>query len=587
VVERTRVKEAESALLAAQSVLAGGGIIAVKGIGGCHLVCDAGSEAAVRRLRSRKQRNAKPFAIMAPTLAAAAQVAAIEPAARTLLLGRERPIVILPQRPGGGLAPAVAPGSQTVGVMLPYAPLHLLLFDGLHLSGPPLLVFTSANRAEAPIEFEDEPALQRLAELVDGFLLHDRPIAINCDDSVWQMAGAEPQLLRRSRGYTPLPLPLPAPAPPLLATGADLKNVIGVGSGEEIFLSQHIGDLGHPAAFALAQRTAGQLQRLFQIEPALIVCDSHPGYHSSRWAEELAQGKQLLRVQHHHAHAAALMAEHGVPPGEAILAFVWDGTGYGDDGAIWGGEALHCTYAACTRVAHLRYVPLPGGDAAIRKPYRAALAHLHSAGIEWANAATHMTAISPQEAHLLARQLDTGYNCVATSSMGRLIDAAAALCGMAAVVSYEAQAAIELEAQIPPALRPQPGAVAPYPFPLLPDAGSLSQWDPCPLLRALLADLQAGVAPGIIAARTLAGLAHGLLAVAEQQRRLVPGRRIGISGGVFQNRWLSQYVTALLEQAGFSLLRHRLVPANDGAIAYGQAAIASVAAAPAAKVAEE
>jgi hydrogenase maturation protein HypF len=258
------------------------------------------------------------------------------------------------------------------------------------------------------------------------------------------------------------------------------------------------------------------------------------------------------------------MAEHGVPPGEAILAFVWDGTGYGDDGAIWGGEALHCTYAACTRVAHLRYVPLPGGDAAIRKPYRAALAHLHSAGIEWANAATHMTAISPQEAHLLARQLDTGYNCVATSSMGRLIDAAAALCGMAAVVSYEAQAAIELEAQIPPALRPQPGAVAPYPFPLLPDAGSLSQWDPCPLLRALLADLQAGVAPGIIAARTLAGLAHGLLAVAEQQRRLVPGRRIGISGGVFQNRWLSQYVTALLEQAGFSLLRHRLVPANDG-----------------------
>ncbi len=363
------------ALQAAQVALGEGRIVAVKGIGGYHLACAAGDDQALAELRRRKGRVDKPFAVMARDLEVARRLGRVGEAEAAVLCSPQRPIVLLERLAGTPLGSLVAPGNGRVGVMLPYSPLHHLLFSSVPAAGvpaPEVLVMTSGNVSEEPIAYEDGDARRRLSRLADAFLVHDRPIALPCDDSVVALDGPAVVPIRRSRGYAPLPLRLPVSVPPLLALGGELKNTACLASGGQAWMSQHIGDMGSAETLAAFGRTVAGLEGLYEIEPRLLAADRHPGYHSRRLAEERAAagGLSLELVQHHHAHVAAVMAEHGLPAGERVVGVAFDGTGYGDDGAVWGGEVLVASYEHAERAAHLAYVPLPGGDAAVRKPYR-------------------------------------------------------------------------------------------------------------------------------------------------------------------------------------------------------------------------
>jgi hydrogenase maturation protein HypF len=565
----------DAAILAAQRLLVAGGIVAVKGLGGFHLACDAANDAAVAALRRRKQRGDKPFAVMARDLAAVETFAEVAPAEARLLLNCNRPILLLGQRMPFPLSPNVAPGNRTVGVMLPYTPLHHLLLDE---NGPAVLVMTSGNLAEEPIITDNDAALARLALLADAFLLHNRDIHVHCDDSVVRRLGDVTLPIRRGRGLAPKPIRLPFSVMPVLAVGGELKNTLCLTNGRYAFLSQHIGDLENLETLAAFERTAAHLQRLFRCEPQVVACDLHPGYLGTRWAHEYAATNNLplIGVQHHHAHMASVMAEHGLAPDARAIGVIFDGTGYGPDGTIWGGELFVAGYANYSRLGRIAPFPLPGGDAAIQRPYRVALALLWAHGLPWTDDLPPVAACPPAERRVLAQQLARGVNTVLTSSAGRLFDAIASLAGARQTVAYEAQAAMELEALAAPLTG------APYPLPLErvnaygPTRPSELQlaWRTDALVAAVLADVRRGVPPSLIAARFHHGLADAVLDACRVAAGSTGLRTVALSGGVFQNTTLLELVLARLTGAGFTPLVHRQVPPNDGGLALGQALVA-------------
>ncbi len=380
------VEGTDRVILAAQSAFLRGEILAVKGLGGFHLACDASSDSSVAILRARKERPGKPFAVMVRDLETARSLAHIDAVEASLLCGQERPIVLLRRRHGSPIAGGVAPGSPLIGVLLPYTPLHHLLFQpvpGRSGAAPDCLVMTSGNLTDEPICYEDQEAKHRLAGIADGWLLHDRPIHVPCDDSVVRVIDGQELPIRRSRGYAPLPVVLPFESPAVLAVGGELKNTFCLASGRSAWMGQHIGDMGSLETLAAFEHSTRQFSNFYQVDRGVVVADAHPGYHTRRWAEDVSSDPVVL-VQHHHAHVAAAMAENNVGSDEVVIGIAFDGTGYGADGAIWGGEVLLAGYSGFERLLHLRYVPLPGGDTAIRKPYRAALAHLWAADIDWA-----------------------------------------------------------------------------------------------------------------------------------------------------------------------------------------------------------
>lgn len=551
--------EDEAALAGAVHALRNGGIVAVKGIGGFLLLCVAGDDAAVATLRERKHRPRKPFAVMVRDLAMARAIVAVDDAAAVLLADAAAPIVLLPHLAGSGIAAGVAPGNPALGIMLPYAPLlHLLLAD----LGEPV-VATSGNLSEEPICIDDQQALARLGGIADLLLTHDRPIERHVDDSVaWLVAGA-PRLLRRARGYAPLPVTLTEPVPPLLAVGAQLKNAVAVARGREVFLSQHIGDLETVASQAAFARVIADLCRFYRIEPVAIVHDLHPDYSVTQWALQarLEPAPRRIAVQHHHAHLASCLAENNVR--EPALGIIWDGTGLGPDGSIWGGEFLLGDAAGYRRVAHLRQFRLPGGDAAVVEPPRVALAllaQLDGADREGLRLPA-LERLGTPKRRALEHMLASGFNAPLTSSAGRLFDGVAALLDLVPATSFEGEAAMALEFVVDRAER---GA---YPLPL----GGDGALDWRPTLHDLLHDLRAGTSAGRIAARFHNALVHAALAVAERAGE----PRVALSGGCFQNRVLTERLAAALALGGFEVLLHRQVPPNDGGIALGQVVIAA------------
>jgi hydrogenase maturation protein HypF len=570
--QRGRTERSERGLASARALLTEGGILAVKGIGGYHLACDAGNDSAVNELRRRKQRGDKPFAVMVADLATARTIAAVDAASARLLCGPQRPIVLVSRLPTAPLADTVAPHNPDVGVLLAYSPVHTLLF-GLpdDEPTPQLLVMTSGNLGGEPICFTDDDAIDRLGSLADGWLMHDRPILVPCDDSVLRvvnLGGSENCLddvelpIRRSRGYAPLPVSLPVAVPPTLAVGADLKNTLAVAEGRYAWLSQHIGDMDDLATLSAFDDAQRHLCALTGVVPEVVVADAHPGYRSTAWATRNCGDKPVRRVQHHHAHIAAVMAEHGFDGSSQVLGFAFDGTGYGPDGAVWGGEVMLANYKEYRRLAHLKYVPLAGGDTSVLRPYRMALAHLWAAGIAWDADLPPVRACPEDERRVLRHQLETGLHCAPTSSMGRLFDAVSALVGVRQVVAYEAQAAIELEGLA----RDADGGSTRYAFEFDTDRRA-TVIDPAPLLSAVIVDVRAGVDPGVIGARFHAAVADLVIHIAITCDTT---QTVALTGGVFQNAVLLRLAVNGLRAKGFDVITHRRVPPNDGGLALGQ-----------------
>jgi hydrogenase maturation protein HypF len=558
------------AMREARAALRDGRIVAVKGIGGYHLACDATREPVVAELRRRKRRGDKPFALMVADLDAARELAFLDEDETTLLTGNRRPIVLLARRPDARIAASVAPGNPDLGLMLPYTPLHTLLFG---LEGdepaPRALVMTSGNLGGEPIVSRDSDALTRLESLADVWLRHDRPIEVPCDDSVLRIVDGVQVAIRRSRGYAPMPIALPAQVGPLLAVGADLKSTCCLAEGRYAWLSQHIGDMDDLDTVRSFDRAERHLEVLTGVAPQRLVVDSHPGYRSSAWARAHAYGRPVQSVQHHHAHIAAVLAEHGVDGSQPVIGVAFDGTGYGPDGAVWGGEVLLADYKGFQRFAHLDYVPLAGGDASVERPYRMALAHLRAAGIGWDMSLPCVSACPPAERVVLAHQLATGLGCVPTSSIGRLFDAVASLVGVRHEVHYEAQAAIELEG-----LARAPAAAEGYRFGVGEVAGQLV-FHAAPVLRAIRSDLAAGVEVALISARFHQGLADVVCQLAVRARDDTGVPTVVLGGGVFQNVVLLRATRRALECEGFGVLAANRLPSNDGGLALGQAMIAS------------
>lgn len=561
----------------ARSLLSHGGILAVKGLGGFHLACDATRPEAVRELRRRKLRVDKPFAVMMRDLTTIEKHCRLDAAERDLLISSARPIVLLRRRSQSPIASEVAPGQGWLGVMLPYTPLHHLLLeeaDGF----PEALVMTSGNLSEEPIAIANDEARQRLASLADAFLMHDRDIHVRCDDSVLRVfresaghfagsAGVAAIFpLRRSRGYAPFPVKLPWQAPPLLASGAELKNTFCITNRAYGFMSQHIGDLENYETLKSFEESVGHFEHLFRVRPEAIAHDLHPDYLATRYAVRRAENDHLplIGVQHHHAHVAACMAEHGLDGSQRVLGLAMDGTGYGEDGSVWGGEFMVADYLKFERAMHLEYFPLAGGDAAIKQPARVALGLLWSLGMEWKDVLAPVQALTPVELGNLRTQLERGINAPLTSSMGRLFDAAAALAGVRQAVNYEAQAAIEFEALADD--REEAG----YPFEI--DSGLIRLGR---AVQAMVADLQALVDLGRISARFHNGLARMFLTAVRGMQADTGINDVVLSGGVWQNITLLRRTLSLLSQAGFRVYIHREVPANDGGLALGQAVIAA------------
>ena len=549
--------EKRAAMAAARQRLAAGQIVAVKGLGGFHLACDATNETAVQTLRQRKQRPFKPLAVMARDLDTVHQFAELSPVEERLLTSRERPIVLLRKKLTAGLALSIAPGNQMIGVMLPYTPLHLLL-----LAETAVLVMTSANRSSQPIIHQNEVARTQLASLADALLLHDRPIETRCDDAVLRAFGETVMLIRRSRGYAPFPVRLPRSLPPILAVGGELKASFCLTEGAYGYMSQHIGDMENWETLEAFETAVAHFQHLFQIQPEQIACDLHPGYLSTQWAHR--QSTPVVAVQHHHAHVASLMAEHGLDGSRPVLGFTFDGTGYGPDGTIWGGELLLADYDGFERLSHLDPFLLAGGDAAVKRPYRLALALLWAAGIKWEESLPPVVACSETERRLLGQQLAKQINTVPTSSLGRLFDAVAALAGGRQQVTYEGQAAIELESLVDPSI------AACYHFETQAD-GSFTA---VPVITAVVHDIHQNVPLSTIAAKFHNGLAQLIIQLATHHARQTGIHSIALTGGVFQNITLLDKTVRGLTAAGLTPLFHQRVPANDGGLALGQAMIA-------------
>jgi hydrogenase maturation protein HypF len=549
----------DHALRLAAAALLNGAIVAVKGLGGYHLACRADDEAAVARLRARKHREDRPFALMAPDVEAARALVELGEPEAALLLGRERPIVLAPRRPDAPVASAVAPRSAELGVMLPYTPLHHLLAADTAAT----LVMTSGNVSDEPIAYLDDDARERLAGIADHVLLHDRPIHTRTDDSVVRAVEGRPIVLRRSRGHVPAALALPLAAPELLACGAELKSTFCVAKGPRAWVGHHIGDLRNEETLRSFTEGIAHFEELFAVAPRVVAHDLHPDYLSTTYA--LArEGVEHVGVQHHHAHLAAVLAEHG-EQGPAIGA-VYDGTGYGTDGTVWGGELLAGGLDGFERAGHLWPVRLPGGDRAVRQPWRMACAWLAEAtGAEPAP----LPGIEPRAWHAVAELARTGLAAPVTTSMGRLFDAVAALCGVRAEVTYEGQAAVELEAMSDRAER---GA-----YPLDVADGVL---DARPTILAVAADVAAGVAPPVVAARFHRAVARATARACAQAAAVHGPDAVVLAGGVWQNRLLLELTLPLLRDRGLRVLVPERLPPNDGAISYGQAAIAAALSAP-------
>lgn len=525
-----------------------GRIVAIKGIGGYHLACDAYNEQTIQRLREGKSRLAKPFAVMVRSLETASELAEVDGEAASLLSDPARPIVLLPSR--RRLPEVVAPGVGTIGLMLPYSPLHYLLLSDPRL---PCLVMTSANEGGLPLVADQKAAEKRLVGVADQFLHHDRSIEVPCDDSVMRRQNGRTIPLRRSRGVAPYPVALPFEVPPSLAVGAQMKSTFALGRGREVFLSQHLGDLENLETLDYFQSTLDHFKKLYRLEPEVLYVDSHPAYLSRRWAER--QELPIVEVQHHHAHMASCMAEHGLGSECRVLAVILDGTGYGTDGTVWGGEILRGGYADFERVGFLKPVPLPGGDKAVREPWRMALSHLWAARISW-DSSLPPVRHAQERVNVLQTQLEKELNTVATSSAGRLFDAVAALIGLRQVVDFEAQAAMELES-IATESEVQSYSMG-------------AELDPRSLLEELLSDLRSRVSIGAISMRFHRGLAGAFVA---RVRELHQGEPVVLSGGVFQNSLLLELMVTALNQLGIEPLVHHAVPSNDGGLSLGQLAV--------------
>ena len=555
----------DAAVTAAANAIRAGQIVAVKGLGGFQLLVDATDEAAVQRLRARKHRDEKPFAMMCPDLECVHQHARIGPDEAHLLSSPEAPIVLVDARRDvpSTLAPSVAPGSRQLGVMLPSTPLHVLLMRDLRRP----IVATSGNQAEEPICFDEHEVVARLGGIADMFLVHNRPIVRHVDDSVVRVARSRPLMLRRARGYAPWPIDVDTLSPVVLGVGAHLKNTVAITAGHHIVVSQHIGDLATAPALDAFRAAIGSLSRLYDVEPEAVAVDLHPDYLSTGHGRGL--GLPVFAVQHHYAHLAACMADNGLTG--PVAGAVWDGSGYGTDGTVWGGEFLRTTDTGFERVACLRPFRLPGGESAVREPRRSALGLLTARGGEALDRWRRLRpqAFAADEWRVLAQATARGLNAPVTSSMGRLIDAASAIMGVRQVMRFEGQAAMELEQLVDAAV---PDA---YPFVLTPAASAwqLGSWqapglvvDWAPLVDALLGDVEAATPVSVMAARLHNALGEMAVAVA-----LALGEsRLLLTGGCFQNRFLTEQTAARLDAAGVRPYWHQRLPPNDGAIAAGQ-----------------
>jgi hydrogenase maturation protein HypF len=547
----------------AASFLAAGVVVAVKGLGGFHLAVDATNATAVLLLRERKRRVEKPFAVMAPTLDAVQQICEVDESGEKALRLGQRPIVLLPRKYPSAVAENAAPRNRKLGVFLPYTPLHHLLFSE---GGFQALVMTSGNLSEEPIAIDNQEAVSRLAGLADCFLVHNREILLRCDDSVVRILDGATQQMRRSRGFVPVPVFLAEEVDSVLAVGGELKNTICLTKGKHAFLSQHVGDLENLASHSFFEEAVEHLERILEIQPKAIAHDLHPDYFSTKWA--LKQGLRLVGVQHHHAHIASCMAENHLQ-GE-VIGFAMDGTGYGTDGHIWGGEMLVAGYSGFERVAHFDYVSLPGGDAAVREPWRMAVSYLfHHFGDDFRQLGVpFVRVLDPTKVDVIVRMIARRVNSPLTSSCGRLFDAIAALIGIRDNVNYEAQAAIELEMAIGNEI--EKGA---YPIDQVwSDNRCILQTRP--MFAAILDDIQKKIPVSIISQRFHNGLVETFCQLARQIRERTSLNRVCLSGGTFHNGYLLSRLTKHLQKAGFDVYTQKEVPAGDGGLSLGQALMA-------------
>ena len=566
---------ADEALAATVADLLTGRIVAVKGLGGYHLACDATDDGAVRRLRDRKRRWAKPFAIMVADLAAAERLARVGVAERALLTSPARPIVLLEARRRGDppLAPSVAAGNRRLGIFLPYTPLHHLLMAAV---GRPI-VLTSGNLSDEPLATDDADAAERLAGLADAFLVHDREIRARYDDSVTRVVAGRESIVRRARGYAPEALPLPVPvARPLLAVGAELKHTFTLAREGRAHVAPHNGDLEDLATHRAFTDGLAHLGRLLALEPEVVAHDLHPEYLSTKYAVARFEPARRIAVQHHHAHVVSCAAEHGIT--EPFIGVAYDGLGMGDDGTLWGGEILAADLAGYRRLGRFGLAPLPGGALAVRRPYRMALGYLlaaealggddGAASLDPGLAAGLAARLDPREVAVIRTQLARGLNAPLASSAGRLFDAAAAIIGLRDVAEYEAQAAIDLEI----AAGERRAAALPS---RLARVDGLLVYDPRPTLRALAEGAATGRAPGMLAAAFHETIAEVTRELVDGARAATGLRTVCLSGGVFQNRRLASTLVRRLGRDGFDVFINRRVPVNDGGISYGQAAVAA------------
>ena len=557
-----------NAIRQVRHLLRQGQIVAIKGLGGFHLACDPFHDAAVQTLRERKKRSDKPFALMVPDIASAEKFCLVSEACRAALMSPRRPIVILPRRPHAPISSALAPGNNTLGVMLPYTPLHYLLFADT-LEAPPefrALVMTSGNISEEPIVTANRDAVSRLGPIADAFLFHNRDIHTRVDDSVVRVFDGRERVLRRSRGFAPQPLTLDSSFSEILACGPELKNTFCLTKGHHVFLSQHIGDLENYETLVFYRETLERMKDLFRIEPQVVAYDLHPNYLSTKFALAL-DSVQKIGVQHHHAHIASCMAENGIT--DKVIGVAFDGTGFGMDGKIWGGEFLIADFAAFERRAHFRYVPLAGGDTAVREPWRLALSYLlDTFGPKVDSLDLPLWRRVPSKKIETVRAvIERGIHTVQTSACGRLFDAVASIIGVRDEVNFEAQAAIELETS---ALE---GIETAYPFAI--SSGEPQEIDMRPAIEAIVSDLLAGKPPGWIAAAFHNTIVAVVLAVCGRLQKSEGIGRVCLSGGTFQNYYLLERTVAGLRLDGFEVFLHAKVPPNDGGISLGQAVIAN------------
>jgi hydrogenase maturation protein HypF len=571
--EPGRLASGNDAVARARALLREGAIVAIKGLGGFHLACDARNDGAVAELRRRKRRTDKPFAVMLSDAEAVEMHCRLSKGDRNLLESPQRPIVLLRRKLESDISHMVAPGNRELGVILPYTPLHHLLLehaDSGDPARPPALVMTSGNLSEEPLAAGNRESLERLHSLADAFLLHNRDIGIRCDDSVTRLSRDREMVIRRARGYAPFPVRLGFELRELLACGAQLKSSFCITRGSYAFLSQHIGDLENAETLRSYTESVDHFRRLFRLNIAGVAHDMHPDYLSTMYALDLAReagGLPLLPVQHHHAHIAACMAENGID--EPVLGVAFDGTGYGDDGNIWGGEFLLCDYSGYRRLAHLRYLPMPGGEAAVKYPCRMAASYLLDClGADaMEEPLPPVLEMNPLERAVLRRQIERRINSPLTSSAGRLFDTVSSLLGLRQVVSYEGQAAIELE------MIADESEMSAYSWTLI--SGDPSTIDLRPTVRQIVAECRRGVPVGVISARfhnTVAEMVAGTCDLLREQNGV---NLVALSGGVFQNLFLLDRSCRTLEARGFTVLTHHRIPANDGGIALGQAVIAS------------